>query len=106
MWLTLEREKMKILMVFVIVLLWSLLLYLLIIFPVMMVVKCANSNLQKNRKIFWIVGMVLLFPLMGYLYGVFLSDKLIDKITGGLCAILMVIVFASRIGAICPLVNR
>ena len=76
----------------------------------MMVVKCVNSNLQKNRKIFWIVGMVLFFPLMGYLYGVFLSDKLIDKIIGGLCAISMILVIASRImypdGVICPLVNR
>ena len=101
---------MKILIVSAIVLFCAFLLYFLIIFPIIMVVKCVNSNLQKSRKTFWIVVMVLFFPIMSYLYGVFLSDKLIDKIIGGLCAILAILAIVFRImypdGAICPLVNR
>ena len=66
----------------VIVLLVFLLLFLAaivfygIIFPVWMIVHCANSEaLSKKGKSLWIIAMILLWPISGSLYGLFVTGQ-------------------------------
>ena len=62
-----------------------------IAFPLWMFIHCTRSReLNKKAKAFWIVGIVLLGPLVGSFYGILKSKRrLIQWISGGFFPVLV-----------------
>lgn len=59
-------------------------LWFFLIFPILMVIHCTNAAHSNKAKVWWIVGMVLFWPFVGWIYALVRRPNRFYQFTAGL----------------------
>lgn len=73
------------------------LLFSVLIYPIWMMVHCANSTRSTKFKAIWIILMVLIMPLVSYIYGLFASKRKLFQWISSILILLFILLLATFI---------